>query len=298
MSVMDQTIEITRVQEEMEEKPFDREEWLKQKKADREYAFRTIDQTAELAARGGHWLTIYLELQSRFPRYSVGNILLLAAQKPDAERLADFKTWKERGLSIRRGESGILILEPGSEYTREDGSRSMSYHTKRVFDISQTMAITERQPEIRRDIQTLLKALVHNAPCEIRSVDSTGELGGGPGAYYDSLSRTIYVETERAEERFFEIAKELAHAHMDGEGYERTACEFKAACAAYILCKRNHIRIDDSIVADPPKEFKCLDSRGVRKELAVIREVSNAIWTEMERSFERQKEAPSRGEAR
>lgn len=47
---------------------------------------------------------------------------------PEATRLADFKTWKDNDLYIKKGESGITILEPGDEYTREDGSVGVSYN--------------------------------------------------------------------------------------------------------------------------------------------------------------------------
>ena len=75
--------------------PFDREEWIQQKKAEREKAFEMIAQAAEVMPTDGERVRTYLDLQSRFPRFSVGNILLLSIQKPDATRLADFKSWKD-----------------------------------------------------------------------------------------------------------------------------------------------------------------------------------------------------------
>ena len=126
--------------EEISVQPFDKEEWIQQKKAEREAAYLMIDQTAELLPSDGERIKTYLDLQSRFPRYSVGNVLLLSAQRPEATRIADYKTWKDSGAYIQKDETGIIILEPGNEYTREDGSVGVSYNAKRVFDISQTSA--------------------------------------------------------------------------------------------------------------------------------------------------------------
>ena len=61
-------------------------------------------------------------MQARFDRYSVGNAVLITAQKADATQLSDFKGWKNNGVFIKKGESGIVLLEPGEEYTKEDGT--------------------------------------------------------------------------------------------------------------------------------------------------------------------------------
>ena len=49
---------------------------------------------------------------SRFHNYSLGNILEIARQRPDATRVAGFWKWKELGRSVKKGEKGIRILAP------------------------------------------------------------------------------------------------------------------------------------------------------------------------------------------
>ena len=44
-------------------------------------------------ANDGALFQSYLDVQAHFDRYSVGNALLITAQKPDAKQLADFKGW-------------------------------------------------------------------------------------------------------------------------------------------------------------------------------------------------------------
>ena len=281
--------------------PFDKEEWVQQKKAERVQAFETIDQMASLMTVAGEHVQEYLELQSRFPRYSVGNILLLSAQKPDATRIGDFKFWKESGAFIKQGETGIVILEPGNEYTKDDGSVSVAYNAKRVFDISQTTAKLPNEPQVHRDERLLIKALIYNAPCEIR-LDDTRDYSAGLSAVYDPADRTIYVERgHEARELFQDIAQALAHAHMDTAtekgSYSREQNAFTAFCVSYMICRRNGFDTKD-FAFDIPENFKALDSRGVRAELGKMRDVANSIAADMDRLYEKQKDAKNRSDAR
>ncbi len=290
-------------QEDVSVPPFDRDEWIQQKKAEREHAYESIEQTAELMAKDGDRVQGCLDLQSRFPRYSVGNILLLLAQKPDATRIGDFKSWKESGAYIKQGETGIVILEPGSEYTKADGTVGVAYNAKRVFDISQTTAKAPSEPQVHKDDRLLIKALIYNAPCEVR-IDESIHFPDGMVARYDSGSRTIYVARgQEGPVLFREIARELAHAHMDSpvnakEGYNREACEFTAYCTSYLLCRRNNVDVSAFNFKELPESFTALDSRGVRAELGKIRDVANSITVDMDRLVGKQKEHQSRDDAR
>ena len=143
---------------------FDKDAWAAQKKQERESAFAMIDETAQRMANDGGLFQSYLDVQARFDRYSVGNAVLITAQKADATQLSDFKGWKNNGVFIKKGESGIVLLEPGEEYTKEDGTVGVSYNSKKVFDISQTTAKVKDRPAMKRDERLLLKAIIHNAP--------------------------------------------------------------------------------------------------------------------------------------
>ena len=63
--------------------------------------------------RDGNLFQTGLDVMARFDRYSVGNVILIAAQKPDATKLADFDTWKQNRTYVRKGEDHIKLLEPG-----------------------------------------------------------------------------------------------------------------------------------------------------------------------------------------
>ena len=55
----------------------------------------------------------YLQTMSRFHSYSINNLMLIHAQKPDATRVAGFNKWKKQfGRHVKKGEKGIQILAP------------------------------------------------------------------------------------------------------------------------------------------------------------------------------------------
>jgi antirestriction protein ArdC len=56
--------------------------------------------------------TAYLDAMSRFHRYSFGNFLEIARQRPDASRVAGIRTWNQFGRHVRKGEKGFRIFAP------------------------------------------------------------------------------------------------------------------------------------------------------------------------------------------
>ena len=91
-------------------------------------------------------LRIYLQVMSRFCRYSWGNCLLIYSQRPEATHVAGFHAWLKLQRHVRKGEKGITILAPMvgrkrgiSEELREDGqTRLFGFRATHVFDVSQT----------------------------------------------------------------------------------------------------------------------------------------------------------------
>jgi antirestriction protein ArdC len=65
---------------------------------------------AELKSSDG-WQR-WLATRSRFHRYSFGNQMLIAFQRPTAEHVAVFRKWLELGYCVRKGEHGIRIWAP------------------------------------------------------------------------------------------------------------------------------------------------------------------------------------------
>ena len=88
---------------QQEEQPFDKTVWAARKQAEREGVYAMIDSYTQDMGREGGLLQAYLDVQARFDLYSVSNAILIAAQCPEATRLADFDSWKASGVYVRHG---------------------------------------------------------------------------------------------------------------------------------------------------------------------------------------------------
>ena len=278
--------------------PFNREEWIQQKKAEREKAFELVRDMSDLLPHDGERFQNCLDLMSRFSRYSVSNILLLEAQKPDARKLGDFQTWKDQKVSIKKGETGIMILEPGKEYTRRDGKTAVSYNVKRVFDVSQTSLPFALSPSVKRDERLLIRSLVQNAPCRFESVEA-GQISNGRSACYDAEKNTIYAVPGTAPSQLFrDMAVALAEAHLELGEYSTENKFGKTVCASYILCVRNEVDTSGFEISKLPTYVQEMNGQQMREYLGDIRDVANAITRDMDRFFEKIKGVPERDEAR
>lgn len=182
-------------------------------------------------------------------------------------------------------------MEPGDEYTREDGSVGVWYNAKKVFDISQTNSRQQAAPAVSHDPRLLLKALINNAPCKISISENLPE---NVYAAYQPQDKVILIRQGMdAPDIFRALSQELAHAHMDRGEYNRADCAFTAYCVSYMLCKRNSIAVDTFRFDRLPEAFKEMDAQGIRAELGKIRDVANEISRDMAPVLE-QRKAPSR----
>ena len=266
---------------------FNRDEWMHEKQAQRENAYKLIDETAKKLSQDGKTFQKYLDVQSRLDRYSVGNVLLITAQKPDAIRLADSKGWKENEAFIKKGEKGIIILEPGEEYKRDNGSVGVSYNAKKVFDITQTTAKQNTGPTIKKDDRLLLKALLNNAPVPINIGDNLPE---NVRAEYFPEKKEIRVRQGMDSSDIFKaLSQEIAHATMDKGNYNPESNIFVAYCVSYILCKRNGIDVSSFNFDKLPSNFISMDAKDIRAELSKIRDVANEISSNMAQVLEPKK---------
>ncbi len=276
--------------EDFRETPFDKDAWAEKKQAERQAVYEMADDTAVAVSKDGPYYQQYLDTQARFPSYSVTNTLLIMAQNPDATRLRDFDSWKDLGASIKKGEQGISILEPGAEYAREDGTTGTSYNVKKVFDISQTTARSRPQPQTKVDDRTLLTALIHKAPVPMKMVD---ELPGNSVALYDNDQQVIFVRRGMdAYDLFRGVSKELAHAEIarSRENYTRSEASFAAYSASYILCKQNNVPTEGfysfNVLPTGLAEKTPQELRGVLSE---IHDTASSISNRMYRVLEQAK---------
>lgn len=198
-------------------------------------------------------LVRYLNVMSRFPRYSFRNVMLIQIQKPEATRVMGYKGWKQIGRQVRKDEKAIRIWAPmkvrendtnrfarESAATIESESREMLlFRPVCVFDVSQTEG--EPLPEL-------------------------SEVSGDPGAFLEKLKgfaedkgiRLSYESDMRADGvsrcgeivlrmdlepavsfhvLAHEVAHELIHSRESRKELSKQQAETEAEAVAYVVSK-------------------------------------------------------------
>lgn len=270
------------------ERPFNKEEWAAKKQQERADAFEMLDAATKEAVDNPETFRDYLLIQSRFGKYSVSNALLISYQNNESTYLADFETWKEKGVFVQKGERGITLLEPGNEFTREDGSTGFSINVKKVFDISQTNS--ERNYSRRTpDERCVLKTLIASSPCDIRM---TNELVDSVCAKYVPEDNAIYIRQGLdGYDIFRSLSQEIVIANFAKNGVRREDCAFTAYCASFILCERNGFDTGDYDFEKVPERFKNAEPKAIRSQLDKIRDSANELSQDMNRIMEEQQKA-------
>jgi hypothetical protein len=275
---------------------FNKEEWAAQKQAQRQEAYGIIDNTCSQMMTDGNAFRQYLEVQGRFDRYSVANAILVSAQMPEATLLRDYSKWKQNRIYINKNAQKITILEPGKEYTREDGSTATSFNAKVVYDISQTLAKDKVEALEPKDMRDLVSALIDASPVPFHPVEDLDT-----GAFYDSAQETIFICTGLSEEQLFvSMAKEVAAAVYDGKYNEtRDQSEFKSYCVAYMISSKYDVGTQEGFPFNPlPEGLSGLENQDFRNELGTMRDVLGEITSEMYRNLEKNKPPKSKEQER
>lgn len=203
------------------------------------------DLAAALKAGKSKALTRYLDMLSRFHRYSFGNVMLILAQKPDATHVAGFNTWKTMGRWVKPGEKGIGIIAPmvlknrDQDAKGEDGKPVLRFRAVHVFDAAQTDG--QPLPEVRTVtgdpglFTPRIKELIKSRGIELIYEELHGPHGTSSGGKI-----RITPGLSSAEE-FAVLVHELAHEMLHhGEGAQRgtkTSRETEAEAVAFVVSR-------------------------------------------------------------
>jgi antirestriction protein ArdC len=201
----------------------------------------------------------HLEFQSRFHRYSYGNVLLIAAQFPSATQVAGFHTWRKLHRSVRRGERAIWILAPvlhrdaqAAEARPEigeavSGRHVVGFRSAAVFDLSQTEG-EEPLPvcgRLRGEGPAGVYAGLLRVAAAIGFSVEDHEFEGATNGDCSPVERRIRVEVRNAgAQRVKTLAHELAHALLHQGSDDRSLAELEAESTAYVVC--HSLGIDSS----------------------------------------------------
>lgn len=211
-------------------------------------------------------LPAYLNVLAKFHSYSAYNTALIAMQRPDAQQVTGFGTWKSKGRSVIKGESGIRILAPRpirreSEDPPPPGQDPEKKVVKTlfkivsVFDVSQTEG--EDPPPIYTGLEEAHKPAFLSALHEILAPGHTYPL--------DNLAPAISAAVRE---------------HMDtselclGED-EEDPPKFETQAAAYAVCKRYGLPAPRlSLGALDTREW---DTEGMKASLVCIRDTAAGL---------------------
>jgi antirestriction protein ArdC len=242
----------------------------------------------------------FLLTMSKFHDYSIGNLILIMLQKPEATRVAGYTTWKELGRYVRKGEKGIAILapcmppketrvvEPEDEEDEEIQveTRPIYFKVVHVFDVSQTEG--KELPEVE------VPALIGEADDELyNGVLNLAKLQGldvsfESRPYQDPAIKGMYsgkIIWVRPEESRAQQLKTLLHemAHYYSEGVfrmPRRNAETIAESVAFTVGA--HFGFDSGIRSFPYVALWAQDKKVLEQNLADIRKVSTKIIDALE----------------
>ncbi len=212
----------------------------------------TIDQALERLAdqlASGHSAEYLatLAFYARFHTYSLGNVLLIKQQCPEASRVAGLRTWNQAGYRIKAGSRAIWIRCPVMKkevdaVTGIEQEVVVGFRPGPVFDASQLANVDERPlPQLIKplpdDVAGLYEALKQRIEGQGIAVDERllpariyGASQGGKilvRAGLDSRNRLLVL--------LHELCHELAH---QGEGQQEKPVEqreFEAESGAAVV---------------------------------------------------------------
>ncbi len=229
----------------------------------------------------------YLAVQARFHRYSWHNSMLIAMQRPDATRVAGYKTWQSLKRQVRKGEQGITIFAP-CPWKREtdDGEteQGIFFRAVHVFDVGQTDG--PELPDV--DVPTIDTASDDLLANLRRVADQRGiavtfaKLSGG--LFGVSKGGTVDVDNthptgQQAKTLAHELAHEALHKSKDALAgmleKTRSIAELEAESVAYVVC--THFGLDVEVRASRYIALWDGDAKALRASLERIANTARSL---------------------
>lgn len=270
---------VNNVQKEKEE--FDVDKWAEEKNSERQWAYQTQDEMATKITEDSKLYQTYLDVQSKFPTYSVGNALLVTAQNPKATQLKDVKTWKKEKVNFAGKPNKIIILEQGDVYTRDDGTEAQGYNPKRVYDISD-MRVKRQLNTVPYTKEQILKAVLSMSPVEVQAVPN---VANNKVANFNVNNRTIEVsENAEVNQIIQSLVREIASIHTLSFA-DSELNTFKNESVAYMVSKRYGIPTNNFNFEKIPDELKTMMPQEIKQELGKGAECFEILAEGMDRTL-------------
>jgi hypothetical protein len=225
-----------------------------QRRDEAEALHAQIAEQVEALRESQAW-TRFLNFTRAFHRYSLGNLMLILSQQPEATHVAGYRTWQNLGRQVRKGERGIRIFG-GREVSEtvenpatgaEEEQRRTRFFPVSVFDKSQT-DLTDPEADDPSEIVHRLTgddpAGIYDAAADYLTAHGwtvTREpIPGDVNGYTEHKTRRVVVDVDLAPAQAAKTAlHEAAHAlmHADHGDYieHRGIRETEAESVAYIV---------------------------------------------------------------
>ena len=218
-----------------------------------------LEQAArELLSTEGWRRWVRVRSTNGLARYSFGNQLLIAMQRPEATYVAGFRAFLELDRCVRKGEKSIRILAPMSVRARKDEraaeaqpgeeteARRLRFRAVPVFDVSQTDPLPGTDPVPLAPPSEPIEGSTHahlSGPLEVLAAElgysvSVRVLDGSADGWCDSKLREIVVNASLSENAQIRVlVHEIAHALGVGyEQYDRRDAEVLVDTVTFIVC--------------------------------------------------------------
>jgi len=247
--------------------------WKDEQNKIRQEIYNTMERMAVIVGNDGEKFKEYLNIQSAFVKYSVGNSLVILEKQPNATQIKDKASWNEKGIELNSGAKGINILEP------KVSNNITYYNPKTVYEISETNS-KEIKQTIKYGDRLLLEALLHNCTVPRKAVEQLPN--GTIGSEYDKDNNILYVCKNMDRETLFQtLSQEMGNIELLNEE-DSNMKNFISYCTSYMICKKYGIDVSNFNFDNLPQEISSQeDGKGIRKELEKIRSTFEKVNSRM-----------------
>ena len=205
----------------------------------------------QLQAGHSEGLTAYLTAMGRFHQYSLGNILEIARQRPDATRVAGFHAWHQFGRHVKKGERGIRILAPIVAARRKPEADAhddapaqkrpvlVGFRSAYVFDVAQTegQELPELDSKVSGDVGEYRERLLNFTISQGIQIEFNEAIAPALGMSYGG--RIALLPGQGRAEEFATLVHELAHEMLHKaerrSGTTKTTRETEAEAIAFVV---------------------------------------------------------------
>lgn len=263
---------------------YNKEEWIRMKNKERDETYRKIDISAKNTLSDEKLFVQYLDIQSRFSNYSVGNTLLISLQNPSTTQFKDEENWNKIGIKKKPYAKSFTILEPTTVENNKEGKKATYYNPKKMYDISQTDGKPNDYAKTYTD-KELLKAFIKDCPIEIKAVDEIADTS--LGAFFNEQENVLYIRRGLESPFIFQaISTELANISLSN-GENNTLKDFETYCVSYMICKKYGLDVSNYNFEALPPEIKEMNVTDFREKLSNIRDTFVDIDSRISNSLEK-----------